>query len=47
MLTTVKITTSINYIVSGAERNEGCVIERNSEGVHGFYSLNETNWFLI
>jgi len=37
----------VYYVVSGFKDNEGCVIERDREGVHAFYELNETNWFLV
>ena len=36
-LNTTNITAPIYYIVAGLTGNEGCVIERESEGVHGYY----------
>jgi acid ceramidase/N-acylethanolamine-hydrolysing acid amidase len=34
-------------VVSGTNGNEGAVIERDSDKVHGFYELSATNWFLV
>ena len=46
-LKTEKIGGPVYYVVSGAGANEGCVIEREPESVHAFYTLNQTNWFII
>ena len=27
--------------------NDGMVIERNTDGVHAFYELDENNWFIV
>ena len=35
------------YIISGIEPNEGSVIERETNSIHGFYELNDERWFLV
>ena len=47
MLNETNVTLSCYYIISGLIGNEGAVIEKQGEGVHGFYTLNDTNWFLV
>jgi hypothetical protein len=37
----------VYYVVSGTGPNDGCVIERDTDSVHAFYELNQTNWFII
>lgn len=34
-------------MVSGLKDNEGCVIERDCNGVHASYELNDVTWFLV
>ena len=46
-LKTTRIGGPVYYIISGTKGYEGAVIERDSDAVHGFYTLNETNWFLV
>jgi hypothetical protein len=47
MLNETPIATAVYYIASGVSGNQGVVIERDAESIHGFYQLNETNWFLV
>lgn len=35
------------FVVSGTKGNEGAIIERDSDKVHGFYELSDSNWFLV
>jgi len=35
------------YIVSGIKSNEGVVIERERRTINAYYTLNETNWYLV
>lgn len=42
-----KIGGPVYYIISGVEADEGAVIERDTESVHAYYELSETNWFLV
>jgi len=42
-----RIAAPIYYIISGVKANEGAVIERDPASVHGLYTLNSTNWFLV
>jgi hypothetical protein len=37
MLNNTPIATAIYYIASGKSGNEGVVIERDAESIHGFY----------
>jgi hypothetical protein len=46
-LKTTRIGGPVYYVVSGTKPNEGAVIERDSNAVHGFYTLNSTTWFLV
>jgi len=46
-LNETKLAAGIYYIVGGIQDNEGCVIERHSNGIHAYYELNETTWFLV
>lgn len=46
-LKTTRIGGPVYYIISGTKGYEGAVIERDPNGVHGFYTLNATNWFLV
>lgn len=42
-----RISAPVYYILSGVGPNEGAVIEREVNGVHAFYELDEHNWFII
>lgn len=44
---TVRIGGPVYYIISGVDVDEGCVIERDTDSVHAFYELSETNWFIV
>ena len=44
---TERISGPIYYIISGVGPNEGAVIERETNGYHGFYELSDTTWFLV
>jgi len=46
-LNNTNLISGVYYIVSGVNPNEGVVIEREFEGAHGFYQLNETTWYLV
>ncbi|KAL4435714.1 hypothetical protein ABPG74_018265 [Tetrahymena malaccensis] len=46
-LNTTAIACPIYYMVSGPGINDGVVIERNYDSIHGFYQLNETTSFLV
>jgi len=46
-LLNTRISAPVYYIISGVKPNEGAIIERDPNSVHGFYTLNATNWFLI
>jgi len=46
-LKTTRIGGPVYYVISGTKGNEGAVIERDSNGVHGFYTLNDKTWFLV
>ena len=46
-LLTTRIAAPIYYIISGVKPNEGAVIERDPGSVHAYYTLNDTNWFLV
>ena len=37
----------VYFVVSGTKGNEGAVIERDNDKVHGFYELSDSNWFLV
>lgn len=47
MLNETNLATAIYYAVSGKSGNEGVVIERDPDTIHGFYQINETTWFLV
>lgn len=46
-LKTTRIGGPVYYVISGVKPNEGAVIERDSNGIHGFYSLDDKTWFLV
>lgn len=46
-LRTERIAAPVYYIVSGIKPNEGMVIERETDGVHAYYELSDTTWFLV
>lgn len=46
-LNETKLIASMYYIVSGLNPNEGVVIERDRTFINGFYSINESNWYLV
>lgn len=46
-LKTEKIGAPVYFVLSGTKGNEGAVIERDSEKVHGLYELSDSNWFLV
>ncbi len=35
------------YIISGVNDYEGAVIERDREGIHGFYRLDKDRWYIV
>jgi hypothetical protein len=37
----------VYIIISGVGPNEGMVIERDTDAVHAYYELSETNWFIV
>lgn len=37
----------VYFIISGLGPNEGMVIERNTDSVHAYYELSDSNWFLV
>lgn len=37
----------VYFVVSGVGPNEGMVIERETDSVHAYYELSESNWFLV
>ncbi len=41
------ISCTIYYIVSGVEKNQGMVIERDADHTHAYYELSEERWFLV
>lgn len=47
MLYDTRITSSVYYIISGLDKNDGVVIERNPDDVNMKYQLNDTTWFLV
>lgn len=47
VLNYTKIAAPIYYTVSGLRGNEGCVIERAPESIHGFYPLTDKDWFQV
>lgn len=47
MLNQTNLATAIYYAISGVNNNQAVVIERDPDSVHGFYQINETNWFLV
>jgi hypothetical protein len=42
-----EISGPVYYIISGIGPDEGGVIERDTNKVHGFYELSEERWFLV
>lgn len=44
---TERIGGPVYYIISGIGANEGMVIERDTDSVHAYYELSETNWFIV
>ena len=46
-LKTQRIGGPVYFVVSGTKGYEGIIIERNNDNVHGFYSLSESNWYLV
>lgn len=46
-LNNTAIACPIYYMISGPGVNDGVVIERNYDSVHGFYQLSETTSFLV
>ena len=46
-LRTERISAPVYYIVAGVGPNEGMVIERDPEGTHAYYTLDEDTWFLV
>lgn len=45
VLNYTKIAAPIYYTISGLSNNEGCVLERSPVDTHGYYPLDEKNWF--
>ncbi len=37
----------VYYVVSGTGPNDGCVIERDVNGINAYYELSDSQWFLI
>eukprot|EP00827_Trimyema_finlayi_P005651 TRINITY_DN608_c0_g1_i2.p1 TRINITY_DN608_c0_g1~~TRINITY_DN608_c0_g1_i2.p1 ORF type:complete len:233 (-),score=56.74 TRINITY_DN608_c0_g1_i2:77-775(-) len=47
ILSTVSLDQTVYFIVSGTQKNEGVVIERDKEAVYAAYKLSESKWFLV
>lgn len=46
-LKTERIGGPVYYIISGTGPDQGCVIERETNSVHAYYELSESNWFIV
>lgn len=42
-----RIGAPVYFMISGTKDNEGCVIERDCNGVHAAYELSNATWFLV
>ena len=42
-----RIAAPIYYVISGIEKNEGSIIERDPAGIHACTNLTKQNWFII
>lgn len=47
MLKTINVSSPIYYVISGVERNEGVIIERNRNDYRKMYTLSDENWYLL
>jgi len=47
VLKTTPLIAPVYYIVSGVNKYEGALIERNRDSVHAEYYLSEKNWYIV
>eukprot|EP00825_Cyclidium_porcatum_P044402 TRINITY_DN650_c0_g1_i4.p1 TRINITY_DN650_c0_g1~~TRINITY_DN650_c0_g1_i4.p1 ORF type:complete len:324 (-),score=47.72 TRINITY_DN650_c0_g1_i4:407-1378(-) len=41
------ISTTVYYMISGTESNQGAVIERSSQDIHAYKELDDNTWYLV
>lgn len=47
ILTETNVNSPIYYIIGGITGNEAAVVEKDREGVHALYTLEDDKWFLV